>query len=163
VLVGHSIGGVTITETAWCHPQRVTHLAYVGAIVPARGMSASTVMTGVDLPPADPVVVDQALAKTLFANDLTDQQWNEYWQGSVPEAAGIMNARLSGYPQDIPATYISMTDDVPVPPALAEQMIANLGARVDHRVISGGHLVMASKPRELAAVINELAQARPSR
>jgi pimeloyl-ACP methyl ester carboxylesterase len=163
VLVGHSIGGVTITETAWCHPQRVTHLAYVGAIVPARGMSASTVMTGVDLPPADPVVVDQALAKTLFANDLTDQQWNEYWQGSVPEAAGIMNARLSGYPQDIPATYISMTDDVPVPPALAEQMIANLGARVDHRAISGGHLVMASKPRELAAVINELAQARPSR
>lgn len=156
VLVGHSIGGVTITETAWRHPLRVAHLVYLGALVPAPGTSASIVMTGADLPSAEPIVVDEALAKALFANDLTDQQWTEYWQGSVPEAAGIMNARLSGYPQGIPITYISMTDDVPVPPALAEQMIANLGARVHHRVLSGGHLVMASKPRELAAVINEL-------
>ena len=157
VLVGHSIGGVTITETAWRHPLRVAHLVYVGALVPAPGMSASIVMVGVDLPPAQPVVVDEALAKTLFANDLTDQQWNNYWTGSVPEAAGIMNARLSGYPQGIPITYISMTDDVPVPSALAEQMIANLDARVQHRVLQAGHLVMLSRPRELAAAINELA------
>lgn len=159
VLVGHSIGGVTITETAWRHPPRVGHLVYVGALVPGPGMSASIVMTGGDLPPTEPVVIEEALAKTLFANDLTDRQWNEYWQESVPEAAGIMNARLGGYPQDVPITYISMTDDVPVPPGLAEQMIANLGAGVRHRVLSGGHLVMASKPRELAAMINELAAA----
>jgi pimeloyl-ACP methyl ester carboxylesterase len=157
VLVGHSIGGVTITETAWRHPLRVAHLVYAGALVPAPGMSASTIMTGADLPAAEPVVIDEALAKTLFANDLTDRQWNEYWQAAVPEAAGIMNARLSGYPQGIPITYISMADDVAVPPALAEQMIANLGVGVRHRAISAGHLVMASKPRELAAAINELA------
>jgi pimeloyl-ACP methyl ester carboxylesterase len=157
VLVGHSIGGVTITETAWRHPLRVTQLVYVGALVPGSGMSASTVMVGVDLPPKEPVVVDEALAKTLFANDLTDEQWNEYWNGSVPEAAGIMNARLSGYPRDVPITYISMANDVPVPPALAEQMIANLGARVHHRVLQAGHLVMTSRPRELASAINELA------
>lgn len=36
-LVGHSIGGVTITETAWRHPQRVAHLVYVGVLVPAPG------------------------------------------------------------------------------------------------------------------------------
>ncbi|HUJ64070.1 MAG TPA: alpha/beta fold hydrolase, partial [Acidimicrobiales bacterium] len=29
-LVGHSLGGVTITETAFLHPERVTHLVYVG-------------------------------------------------------------------------------------------------------------------------------------
>jgi pimeloyl-ACP methyl ester carboxylesterase len=68
-----------------------------------------------------------------------------------------MNAGLSGYPQDVPITYISMTDDVPLPRARAEQMIANLGAGVRQRVLSGGHLVMASKPRKLAAAINELA------
>lgn len=48
-----------------------------------------------------------------------------------------MNARLSGYPDGVPITYVSMTDDVPVPPALAEQMVANLGAGVEHRVLSG--------------------------
>lgn len=36
-LVGHSLGGVTITETAWRHPDRVARLVYVGATVPAPG------------------------------------------------------------------------------------------------------------------------------
>ena len=49
-----------------------------------------------------------------------------------------------------------MTDDVGVPPALAKQMIANLGADVDHRVLSAGHIAMVTKPRELAAVINDV-------
>lgn len=107
-------------------------------------MSASKVMTGVDLPPAEPVMIDEALARTLLGNGLTDQQWNEYRQGAVPEAPGIMNARVSGYPEGVPITYISMTDDVAVPAALVEQMIANLGAGMHHRVLSGGYLVMQS-------------------
>jgi hypothetical protein len=48
-----------------------------------------------------------------------------------------------------------MTEDVGVPPALAKQMIANLGVEVDHRVLSAGHIVMVTRPRELAQVINE--------
>lgn len=39
VLVGHSLFGVTITETAWREPARITHVAYVGATVPVPGMS----------------------------------------------------------------------------------------------------------------------------
>lgn len=155
-LVGHSVGGVTITETAWQHPLRVAQLIYVGGLVPAPGASASIVMTGADLPAGQPVVLDEMLAKLLFANDLSDRQWIEYWKGFVPEAVGIMNARLSGYPVGIPMTYIHMTDDVPVPPAIADRMIANLGARVERRTLSAGHSVMVSKPRELAAIINEV-------
>ncbi len=63
---------------------------------------------------------------------------------------------MTGYPSGIPITYVSMTDDVGVPPALAKQMIANLGADVDHRVLSAGHIVMVTKPRELAAIINDV-------
>ena len=36
----------------------------------------------------------------------------------VPDAVGIMNATLSGYPSGMPITYVNMTQDVPVPPAL---------------------------------------------
>ena len=57
----------------------------------------------------------------------------------------------------MPITYVSMSDDVPVPPAVAEQMIANLGTGVEHRVLSAGHSVMMSKPLELATIINEVA------
>lgn len=155
-LVGHSVGGVTITETAWLHAERVVQLIYIGALIPAPGASASIVMTGADLPAGQPVVLDESLARSLFANGLTDQQWTEYWEGFVPEAVGIMNARLSGYPNGVPMTYVSMTDDVPVPPPVAKQMIANLGAGVEHRVLSGGHSVMVSRPREIAAIINEV-------
>jgi pimeloyl-ACP methyl ester carboxylesterase len=57
-LVGHSLGGVTITETAWRHPERVAQLVYVGALAPAPGASASIAWWGVDMPAGKPVTVD---------------------------------------------------------------------------------------------------------
>ena len=63
---------------------------------------------------------------------------------------------LSGRSADVPTTYASMTDDTGLPPKLAHQMIANIGSDVDHRVLSAGHMVMATKPMELAAIINDI-------
>jgi pimeloyl-ACP methyl ester carboxylesterase len=156
VLVGHSLAGVTITETAWRHPERVAGLIYVAAAVPAPGASAAIAITGADMPPGKPHMPDEATAKAYFGNDLTDEQWAEHWKGLVPESAAIWNAQLSGYPDSVPSTYISMTDDVGVPPELAELMIANLRALAEHRVLCAGHTVMVSKPRELAAIINDV-------
>ena len=95
-------------------------------------------------------------AKMFFANDMTDEQWAEVWQQFVPESPRLWNARLSGYPVGVPMTYVSMADDIGVPPELAQQMIANLGAQVVQRALSAGHIVMMTKPRELAAIINDL-------
>jgi hypothetical protein len=39
---------------------------------------------------------------------------------------------------------------------MAEQMIANLRAGAEHRVLSAGHTVMVPKPRELATIINDV-------
>jgi len=49
-LVGHSLGGVTITETAVQHPARVDRLIYVGATVPGPGASAAMTTVGADMP-----------------------------------------------------------------------------------------------------------------
>ena len=155
VLVGHSLGGVTVTETAWRHPERVAQLIYVGALVPWPGANASLLTNGGDLPPGE-FFMDDAVAKAYFGNDMSDEQWTEAWQGFVPEAANLMNAQLSGYPNATPITYVSMADDVPVPPTLVEQMIASLGAAVDHRRLPMGHMVMVTQPRELAEIINEV-------
>jgi hypothetical protein len=67
-----------------------------------------------------------------------------------------MNARVSNYLDGWPITHVGMTEDVPVPPALAQQMMDNLGDCVEHRVLSAGQMVMVSKPRELATTINDL-------
>ena len=156
VLVGHSLGAVTITEIASRFPERVAELVYVGGLVPAPGRSAATIMFGEDLPAGEPRTTTEERAKMFFANDMTDEQWVAVWDGFVPESASLWNARLTGYPSGIPITYVSMTDDVGVPPALAKQMIANLAADVDHRVLSAGHIAMITKPRELAAIINDV-------
>ena len=92
----------------------------------------------------------------FFGNDMPAGQWAEHWKMLVPESAILWNSHLTGYPRGVPITYVSMTDDVGVQPALAKQMIANLGADVDHRILSAGHIVMVTKPRELAAVINDV-------
>jgi pimeloyl-ACP methyl ester carboxylesterase len=151
-LVGHSLGGVTITETAYRHPSRVTQLVYIGALVPPPGSSASIVMTGADLETMGPM--PEEAARALFGNDLTDEQWDAHYRGLVPDAVGIMNARLSGYPTGLPITYVNMSRDVPVPPALAEQIIANLGPGVVRHTIDAGHIVMVSQPERLAEILN---------
>jgi pimeloyl-ACP methyl ester carboxylesterase len=154
VLVGHSLGGVVVTEAAWQFPERVVGLVYVAALIPARGQSAAAVIFGEDLPTTRHQRATEERAKLFFANDMTDEQWNGVWRQVVPETPLLWNARLHGYPGSIPVTYVSMTDDVGVPTALAEQMIVNLGTDVDHRTLSAGHLVMVSRPEDLANAIN---------
>jgi pimeloyl-ACP methyl ester carboxylesterase len=153
VLVGHSLGGVTITETAVRHPDRVAALVYVGALVPGPGLSSADVMAGGPLD-AMPVLVEE-LARALFGTGLDDDAWAEHYAALVPDAPGLMNAPLSGYPTGIPITYVSMTLDQPVPPPLALQFVANLGPGVRHRIITdAGHTVMATHPAVLAGILN---------
>jgi pimeloyl-ACP methyl ester carboxylesterase len=153
-LVGHSLGGVTISETAYRHGERITSLVYVGALVPPAGSSAAKVTIGDDVSETDPFVVTDKFARAAFGNDLSEEEWAVHAASLVPDAPGIMNGVLSGLPSGIPVTYVNMSDDVPVPPPLAAQMAANLGAEVERRTIDAGHTVMVSQPRALADIIN---------
>ena len=96
----HHRGGVR-------HPDRITGLVYVGALVPAPEESPASVIFGDDLPPEAPRMPTEERAKLFFANDMTDEQWAEVWKQFVPESARLWNARLSGYPRGMPVTYVS--------------------------------------------------------
>jgi hypothetical protein len=63
---------------------------------------------------------------------------------------------VSKYPQNVPMVYLSFIDDVGVPPERAQQMIANIGAQVDHVVLPAGYLAMMTRPAELATAIRNL-------
>ena len=158
VLVGHSLGGITLTETGFRHPDRIAHLVYVGALIPGPEQSGGQLMTGADVEGEDGVlpILPEEIARVLFGNDLDDDQWAHHWEGLVPDALGIMNGRVTGYPKGIPITYVSMLQDQPVPPSLVEQMLPNLGGDVDVRTIDAGHTVMVSQPHALAAILNEV-------
>lgn len=152
-LVGHSMGGITLTELGHRHPDRVSHLIYVGAIVPGPGETNASIFVGEPLP-AMPLL-PEAHAKELFGNDLTDEQWTAHYATLVDEAPGIFNADVSGYASGMPIAYVNMTDDVPVPPDLADRMASNLGPGVVRHTIDTGHTVMVSQPQALASFIND--------
>jgi pimeloyl-ACP methyl ester carboxylesterase len=115
VLVGHSLGGLTITETACRFPQRAVGLVYVAGTVPAPGESAAIAITGANMPLGESHMPKEAIAKQYFGNDLTDEQWAQHWKELVPEATSLWNSQLNRYPDGVPITYVSMTDDVGVP------------------------------------------------
>jgi pimeloyl-ACP methyl ester carboxylesterase len=154
-LVGHSLGGVTITETAFRHGERVTDLVYIAAIVPAAGTNAAAAMFGSDAPADEPFVLSAELAEPAFGNDLSEAQWASHAASLVAEAPGIMNGTISGLPSGIPMTYVSMRNDKALGHVLTEQMAANLGAGVERRTLEAGHTVMVSQPEALAEIIND--------
>jgi pimeloyl-ACP methyl ester carboxylesterase len=111
-------------------------------------------MIGADVPDGVMEPPGEEITRALFGNDLSDEDWAEFSSGIVPEAAGIFNATLGGYPTGIPITYVRMERGIPVPPPFADQMAANLGDDVALRTIDAGHSVMISQPAALAAIIN---------
>ena len=78
VLVGHSLGGLTISRTALDAPERIARLVYVGALAPPVGVTVSEIF-GVDVAAGQPdsamlPAMDLDLARTMFAGDMTDEQ-----------------------------------------------------------------------------------------
>ena len=155
-LVGHSLGGVTVTETGFRHPDRVRTVVYLGALVPTRELSAAQLVVGADMPDGVMTRMPDEQSKALFANDLDDLQWASVAARLVDDAQALMNARVSGHPLACHLVYIGLSDDIPVPPALVDSMVAVLGPGLDRRTLEAGHMVMNSRPDALAAQLAEV-------
>ena len=128
----------------------------MGALVPGPGESPASLLMG-EPSVAMPVLPDE-LARSLFGTGMDDATWAEHYAQLTPDAPGLMNAVVSGYPSGMPITYVSMTLDQPVPPVLAAAMAANLGPEAEHRIIPDhGHTIMTTNPEQIASIINEFA------
>jgi pimeloyl-ACP methyl ester carboxylesterase len=162
LLVGHSMGGFTISTVGLLAPERVGRLAYVGALAPPLGVTTATVF---GLPQRDDVADDELqhpmpeeISRAMFANDMDDAQWAIARQSLVPEPLSMFHEAMSAYATGIPTTYLKMVDDQPVPPARADEMIQQLGPAVDVRAIDAAHNVMLSQPALVASILDDLAR-----
>jgi pimeloyl-ACP methyl ester carboxylesterase len=152
-LVGHSLGGVTITEAGYRHPDRVRSVIYLGALVPTTDVSAARLVTGSDMPQGVMHRMPEERSKALFGNDLNEEQWASVAARLVDDTHAIINATVSGHPLACHRVYIGLTRDIPVPPALVDAMIGVLGPDVDRRSLEAGHMVMNSQPGLLAEML----------
>ncbi len=157
VLVGHSMGGLTITETACRWPERVERLVYVAALALPPGRSVlehygidPKATQGPEMP-----VLEEPLAHALFAGDLSDEAYAGIHRRLVPEPMGLFEASVTSYPEAIPVTYVRCSRDQAVSDAATEEMLAALGPD-DVVVLDSDHDVMLSHPEALAAVLNPL-------
>jgi len=162
LLVGHSLGGLTITATANRAADRVAHLVYLAALAPAPGKALFDVYfpeTGVpdDVDPTGTQpLMSEEMAHRMFSADLSDADFAVAHARCVPEPTGLFMASVSGYGSGVGATYVRCTRDEAVPPAMADGMIANLHP-LAVRDLDSDHDAMLSHPREVAATLNEVA------
>lgn len=169
VLVGHSYGGVVITEAG--NDPKVANLVYITAFAPDKGESVASLIQnpppGAPVPPILPpqdgfLFLDKAKFPASFAADvkaekaafMADSQvpWGvEALAGSVTEPAW----------KNKPSWYLIATEDRMIPPPAQRQMAARAGATIAEAADS--HAIYVSKPEAVAALIAKAAHSVSSK
>lgn len=178
VLVGHSLGGLTITEVARVAPGRVAALVFVSCAVPPEGRSvmdtaAPDVRDLGERARTRPRVgrgagLDEATARAMFCNDMDDEQARFVLDRLGAEAEGIVwePVTRAGIPPSIPKTWVRLLQDRSLPPSVQDASVRNLedvpGGTVEVVDLDAGHDAMVSRPAELAAILERVVATVPA-
>jgi pimeloyl-ACP methyl ester carboxylesterase len=164
VLVGHSYGGVVITE-AGNHPS-VAALVYIAAFAPDKGESVAALIK--DPPPGAPVPpilpprdgylsLDTTKFAASFAADLPKEKAEFMANSQVPWGVEALTGEISEPAWKAkPSWYLVATDDRMIPPAAQRAMSKRVGAAVSES--AGSHAIYVSQPEAVAAIIRKAAQ-----
>ena len=164
ILVGHSYGGVVITEAG--NDSKVAGLVYIAAFAPDRGESVSALIK--DPPPGAPVPpilppqdgylsLDKAKFAASFAADVSKEKADFMANSQVPWGVEALNGAVSEPAwRNKPSWYLIATDDKMIPPPAQQFMSRRAGATVVE--VSGSHAIYVSKPGAVAALIRSAAK-----
>jgi len=164
ILVGHSYGGVVITEAG--NDSRVAALVYIAAFAPDKGESVAALIK--DPPPGAPVppilppqdgylLLDNAKFAASFAGDVPKEKADFMANSQVPWGVEALNGTISEAAwKTKPSWYLIATDDKMIPPPAQRFMSKRAGSTVSE--VRGSHAVYVSKPEAVAAIIEKAAQ-----
>lgn len=161
VLVGHSYGGVVLTE-AGTDP-KVAALVYVAAFAPDQGESVASLVPPPDpqappspiLPPADGfLLIDRTAFPAAFAADVAPETARFMADSQVPWGVQAFTGKITAPAwKTKPSWYLIPKDDRIIPPAAQHGMAAR--ARATVREVAGSHAVYVSNPGAVAALVEE--------
>jgi pimeloyl-ACP methyl ester carboxylesterase len=159
LLVGHSYGGVVITEAG--NDPKVVGLVYVAALAPSEGESVASVTK--PFPPAPLgsevradaegflTVTPKGIAED-FAQDLPDSEKELLTSTQGPTAAAVFGATITTAAwKTKPSWCVIATDDRTVSPELEKAEAAAMKATSIS--VSSSHVPMLSHPKEVADFI----------
>ena len=163
ILVGHSYGGVVVTETG-THPQ-VAGLVYVAAFVPDKGESVETLIANppprASVPPILPpqegfLFLDRERFHASFAGDLSAEQAAFMADSQVPWGVEALGGTISEPAwRTKPSWYLIATEDRMIPPPAQQSMSERAGSSVVE--VAGSHAIYVSQPDAVASLIERAA------
>ena len=163
LLVGHSYGGVVITE-AGTDP-KVAGLVYIAAFAPDRGESVSSLIK--DPPPGAPVppilppqdgflFLDETRFHFSFAADVDADTAAFMASSQVPWGVGALAGTITKPAwRTKPSWYLVSTEDRMIPPPAQRIMSKRAGSTVAE--VAGSHAVYVSQPKSVATFIEKAA------
>jgi pimeloyl-ACP methyl ester carboxylesterase len=162
LLVGHSYGGVVVTD-AGVHPA-VTHLAYLTAFALEPGESAGensltggeggTVLNDSIRVTDGALTIDPELAVPAFFHDCPDAVARDAAARLRPMSLAALQGKVERAAwRDKPATYAVCTDDRAVPEALQRSNAARIGGAVEWPT---SHSPFLSRPDLVAELLLDL-------
>ena len=164
ILVGHSYGGVVITE-AGSH-DRVAGLVYIAAFAPDAGESVNTLIAnpapGAPVPPILPaqdgfLFLDRDKFAQSFAADVPADLAAFMADSQVPWGVEALNGAVTEPAwRSKPSWYLVATDDRMIPPPAQRAMSERAGATVVEA--PGSHSIYVSQPRTTADLIERAAR-----
>jgi pimeloyl-ACP methyl ester carboxylesterase len=165
VLVGHSYGGVVITETG--SDPRVAGLVYIAAFAPDKGESVNALIAnpppGAPVPPILPprdgyLYLDRDKFAASFAGDLPDDEAAFMADSQLPWGVDALGGTITEASWRLkPSWYLVAGDDHMIPPPAQRSMAERAGASV--REVPGSHSVYVSQPQAAADLIHTAVEA----
>ncbi|WGY71099.1 alpha/beta hydrolase [Burkholderia cepacia] len=165
ILVGHSYGGVVITE-AGNHP-KVAGLVYVTAFAPETGESVASLIAnpapGAPVPPILPqpngfLLLDPAQFADAFAADLEPAQAAFMAASQVAWGLDALNGAATAPAwKTKPSWYLVAKDDRMIPPDAQRAMATRAGATAVE--LDGSHAIYVSQPGGVAELVDAAAEA----
>ena len=163
ILVGHSYGGVVITEAG--NDPKVASLAYIAAFAPDAGESVETLIAnpppGAPVPPILPpqdgfLKLDSGKFAASFAADVEPGLARFMADSQVPWGVEALGGKVSSPAwKSKPVHYLVAADDHMIPPPAQRQMAQRAGAEVVET--PGSHAVYVSRPEAVASLIEQAA------
>ena len=159
ILVGHSYGGVVITEAG--NDPKVAGLVYIAAFAPDQGESVSALIKnpppGAPVPPILPpqdgyLSLDRTQFRASFAADVSEDAAAFMADSQVPWGLDALNGSVSAAAwKSKPSWYLVATDDKMIPPDAQRAMSKRAGSTVSE--VKGSQAVYVSQPQAVAAII----------
>ena len=163
ILVGHSYGGVVITEAG--NDPNVSGLVYIAAFAPDKGESVASLIKdpppGAAVPPILPpqdgfLFLDRDKFAESFAADVEAEKAAFMADSQVPWGVDALGGEITEPAwKTKPTWYLVSTEDRMIPPPAQRFMSERAGAKVVEA--AGSHSIYVSKPEAVADLIKEAA------